>query len=315
MRRARLSFWLAAGLLPLLAAGAACREVQEALVWPDDTAALVDGRPITMAELNQVLGWGFYGQLNREEGASEGGPSSAPETVPRLVLEKMIEERLVLAEAVKRRVSLEAAERELSAAWPDEAELEADLPQAQAEILRRNLVRQFFLHKVTARIMAEERRFSEADWQAFWREWPRKKPTRYLVRVLFLPSSPEAPVLPEPSQGNLEQLTQRFKLEGYPAILSAPVWLQSDFLESDLLEILETAWADRKPSPPVRQEGSWAVYEVLDLDRKTAVVAELKAARAAYELKTGEEAFRVWLAARRAEADIRINPSLTQSRE
>jgi hypothetical protein len=86
-------------------------------------------------------------------------------------------------------------------------------------------------------------------------------------------------------------------------------------LDSGLIEALETAWAERRPSPPLRQESSWAIYEVLNLDRKTAAVAELKAARAAYELKVGEEAFSAWLAARRAAADIRVNPSLTQTRE
>jgi len=292
---------LAAGCLALLAAGA-CREVQDAWVWPPDTAALVEDRPITTAELNQVLGWGLYGQLSQAEDA----PEENSESVPLLVLEKMIEERLVLAEAARRKVSLEAAETSLK----DEAN--SDLPPAQAESLRRNLLRQAVLHKITARIMIEERRLSAADWRAFWRAWPKSRPTRYLVRVLFLPSSQKAPALPE-YKGNLEQWAQRFKLEGYPAVLSASVWLRSDRLDQDLTATLEKAWAEQKPSPPIRQEGSWAIYEVLDLDRKTAAVAELKAARAAYEFKAGEEAFHSWLSARRATADIKINPSLTQA--
>ena len=301
MKRAFPGLWLAAaGGLALLAAGAAA--YWEARGWPPDTAAMVDGRLITMTELNQVLGWGFYDQLSQEKGAHED--------LPLLVLDKIIEERLVLAEAARYRLHLGESETEADDEGPEEAEPQIDLPPAQAEILRQNLLRQLLLHKITVRIMAEGRRFSGADWRAFWRDWPKNKPTRYLVRALFLSPSNEAPTLSERSRENLEQLAQRFKLEGYPAILSTEVWLQSDLLDRGLIEILEAAWAARKPSPPVRQEGSWAIYEVLDLDRKTAAVAEFKAAQAAYELKVGEEAFRRWLAARRKVADIRIHPSL-----
>jgi hypothetical protein len=227
----------------------------------------------------------------------------------------MIEERLLLAEAARRKLSLEILGDEISAARLDKERFKPDLPPAQAEALRQNLLRQLVLHKITTRIMAEERRVSDADWRAFWQVWPKKKPTLYLVRVLFLPSSPKAPALPGPSRGNLEQLTQRFKLEGFPALLSEAVWLRSDYLDNDLEDVLETAWADQQPSPPVRLEGGWAVYEVLDLDRKTAAVAELRAARAAYEFEAGEKAFQSWLEARRAAANIRINPTLTQTRE
>ena len=300
MRRSLPGRWLTAiGCLAFLTTGA-CREVQDSWVWPPDTAALVNGQTITMAELNQVLGWGLYGQLTPEEDIP------AKETIPLLVLDKMIEERLVLAESARRRVSLQAVEKEIN--WPDEEA--SDLPPAQAESLRQNLLRQAIQHRITARIMIDERRLSAADWRSFWKAWPKKRPTRYLVRVLFLPPSPEAPALP--GRENLDQLTQRFKLEGFPVVLSAAVWLRSDRLDPGLAATLETAWTDQTLSRPVRQEGSWAVYEVLSLDRKTAAVAELKAARAAYELKAGEEAFSGWLSARRATADIRINPSLTQ---
>jgi len=301
-----LGFWLTAmGGLALLTAGISCRDAREAaLGWPPDAAALVEGQTITMTELNQVLDWGFYGQLSPKEDAPE-----PPENVPLLVLEKMIEERLVLAEADRRKISLGELENE--AVWTDKSY--PTLPQT--EPMRLNLARQMRLHKITSRIMADERRFSDRDWQAFWRKWPRNKPTRYLVQALFIPLSTDPPLMSAQSRDNLEQLAQKFKLEGFPAILSAAVWLQSDLLDSGLAEVLEAAWEARAPSQPVRQEGSWAIYEVLNLDRKTAAVAELKAARAAYELKTGEEAFHRWLKTRRNAADIRINPSLIQTPE
>jgi hypothetical protein len=299
-----------AAALALLAAWAYHRETREAWVWPSDTAALVEGQPITMDELKQVLDWGLYGQLSREEGAS----APAPESIPLLVLEKMIEERLVLAEAARFNFSIDAAEKEISAAHLDEMRTKPGLSSDQAETLRLNLLRQLVLHKITSKIMAAERRFSAADWRVFWRDWPKKvKPTHYLVRVLFLPPAPEAPKVPKAK--NLDQMAQLFKLEGFPVLLSPTVLLHSDRLDSDLKRVLENAWAGQNLSPPVRQDGSWAVYEILNLDRKTAAVAELTAARTAYEFKTGEEAFRRWLAARRSAADIRINPNLTQIRE
>ena len=293
---------MALAALGLLAAPA-CREATEAWVWPPDTAALVEGQAITMAELNQVLGWGLYGQLSGE------APDSA--AVPLMVLERLIDERLLMAEAARFNYSLSAAENEISAAGLDEAF--PGLSPAQAEALRLNLIRQLVAHKTTARIMAEERRFSAAEWQAFWRAWPRSKATRYQVRGLFLPSSPAAPKLPKAE--NFEQLAQTVKLEGSPALLSEPVWLQSDNLDESFRAVLEEAWAGQRPSPPVRREGGWAVYEVLNLDRETAAVAELKAARAAYELQIGEYAFSRWLSERRAAADIKISPNLTQAQE
>ena|GEM_PF-2200815 len=282
----------------------ACREAQEGWIWPPDTAALVEDRPITMAELNQVLGWGLHGRLNSGE-----GPHTQADT-PRLVLEKMIEERLVLAEAARLNISMEA--KGISASSLDD-EARPGLSPNQSETFRRNLLRRRALQEITARIMAEERRFSAADWRAFWEAWPKNRPTRYLVRALFLPPVPETPKLPK--SGNFYQMAQNYKLEGIPVILSAPVWLQSDHLDGGLRMVLEDAWAGRKPSAPMRQEESWAIYEVLELDRESAAVAELKAARAAYELKINEEAFSRWLAARRATADISINPNLIKNRE
>ncbi len=312
MRRALPGLKLAAAAVLVILAAWSCRDVQEA-VWPADTAALVEGRPITMDELNQVLNWGLYGELEQEDASKEASPEA--KAVPGLVLEKLIEEQLVLAEAKRRNISLETAEKEARAIQAKEAWSGRDLSWSQARALRQNLLRQVILHKTTAKIMADERRFSEAEWRAFWQAWPKNKPTRYLVRALFLSPFPETPVLPEPIPGNFEQLAQKFKLEGYPAILSEAVWLQSDLLDSDLVKALETAWIDRRPTPPLRQENSWVIYEVLRLDRKTAAVAELKAARAAYEQKAGEEAFNEWLADRRATADIRINPNLSPTQE
>ena len=290
------AIWLC--LAALLAAGA-CRETPE---WDPDVAALVDGRPIALAVLDRVLDWGLYPQLSP-------GEAEASATVRRRVLDKLIEERLVLLEAGKRGLSVSSEEIEQAAArlepWLGQAP-----PPEQAEALRLSLRNQIISHKMTEIIMREDRNLSAAGWRVFWGNGPRPRPARYRVRALFLPPGPEDPDLPARTRGDLDQLAEKFKLDGLPVVVSTPVWLRDDHLEPGLAEVLETAWARRRTSDPVKLTDSWAVYEVLAVDRRTDAALEMKAARAAYELRAGEEAFRRWLDNRRAAADIRINPIL-----
>jgi hypothetical protein len=287
--------WLAL-LLPALAA-AGCFSV-----WDPEVAALVNGRPITLAEVDQVLAWGLYPQLGPDPGL--------PAAARALVLEKLIDERVILAEAALRGVSVSDEKVEEAFTILDSAWFGRPPPAAAAAGLRKALRNQLLLRKMEQRIALEERILSAEEWRAFWRDWPKSRPLRFRVRALLIPAAAKPPGLPDLARGDLDQLAQRFKLDGLPVVISEPVWLQGDRLAPGLFEALETASVRGRLSDPFRLQESQAVYEVLAVDRGPSAQEEWRAAQAAFEARAGEKAFSRWLAARRAAADIRINPDL-----
>ena len=302
-RRGPFRLWPLAAALPVCLAAIACLEPR-AEEWDPAVAALVDGRPITAAEVNQVISWGLYPQ----RGPAESGTAEA--AVRRAVLEKLIDARLVLGEAERRGLAVGQYELTRAAAGLESPWAGGALPPGEADALRSALRHQRLAHKMTETIMREGRLLSAESWRSFWVNWPRPRPDRYQVRAMFLPPVLESLDSPARNQGDWGQLAEKFKLEGFPVIISEPLWLRSDRLESGLAEALATAWARRRPSGPVRLASCWVIYEVLAVNRSPEAAQALLAARASYEMRAGEEAFRRWLHARRAEADIRINPNL-----
>lgn len=275
-----------------------CREEP----WPPEAAVLVNGRPIDKAAVDRVLEWGFTADLGR--------PGDREATIP-LVLERLIDEQLILAEAEKIGLTvgaeeLERAQSDLGSAWFGTAP-----PPAERGELRDALRNQLILRKMTQKVMAERRVLSVADWRDFWAGWPKNRPGRYLVKVLLLPPMERPPALPAKSgRRNLEKLADAFEREGLAAIVSGPLWLGGDQLEPAARLALEEGRAQRRLAGPIRLAESWAVYEVLEIEPGPSPAEEFRAARTAFEEMAGEKAFQKWLANLRAEADIKINPAL-----
>lgn len=271
--------------------------------WDPEVAVVVNGRPISKAAVNRVLEWGFYPQLG------QGGEREGAVTINQ-ILDKLIDEQLILAEAEKNglavsEIEINQVENALDTAW-----FGVRPPPAELSELRQALRNQILLRKMTEKVMVERRVLSADEWREFWEGWPKNRTRRFLVRVLLIPPLVELPKIPARRQGNLDRLADFFEGEGYSVIISDKFWLSASRLEPEILEALEAAEADERPAGPFRLEESWAAYEVLEVDRGLSQAEELREAMIAFEALAGEKAFQDWLKDLKVEADIKVNPSL-----
>lgn len=267
--------------------------------WDPEVIALVNGRPIGKVAIDRVLEWGFYADL--------GQPGEREVTIP-LVLDKLIDEQLILAEAERigliiEEQQLDRAQSDLGTAW-----FGTSPPPAELGELRDALRKQLLLRKMTEKIMVERRVLSAPDWRSFWEGWPKNKPPRYLVRVLLLPPVDQTPVFPTRGRQDLEKLAERFGREGMAAIISGPLWLNGGLFDSKARGALEEGLAKKRLAGPIRLTESWAIYEVLEMETGPSPADEFRAAQTAFENLAGEKAFRDWLDELRTEADIKVNP-------
>jgi len=292
------AFWLVLALAALLTA--ACREKE----WDPSVALLVNGRPVPRSAVDQVLEWGSYPSLGL------GGEIEGAESLP-MIIDKLIDEQLILAEAEKAGLTVTRAEVDEAAAALGTAWFGVQPPPAELDDLRRALRNHLLIHKMTGRIMVERRVLSAAQWRVFWDQWPQSREPRYLVRVLLLPGSDEPPELPEEKGLTLSGLAGALEKRGLPVVLSEPFWLAGDSLAEGERQMLAGLGRGRF-SPPARLKESWAIYEVTDVDRGPDREEEFKKARAAFEERAGEEAFLNWLADLKARAKIELNPALAE---
>lgn len=287
------------GLVTSLAVLAGLIALQER-AWDPEVAALVDGRPILKSSVNRVLEWGFYPQ------ALSGSPRQEARTIEN-VLEKLINEQLILAEAAKAGLTVSDSEIALGEQALDSAWFGVSPPPAEMTELRQALRNQMLLRKMTEKVMVERRVLSPSEWAAFWEGWPKNRNYRLLVRVLMLPPLAELPEIPARRQLKLDDLADFFETEGFLVIVSDKFWLSASKLEPDILKALEEAALAGRPVGPFRLAESWAAYEVLEIDRGLSQADELREAAAAFEDLAGEKAFQKWLEEIRTGAEIKVN--------
>ncbi len=289
-------------VLILAAALTGCREEP----WDPEVAATVDGRPIPKSAVDQVLEWGFYPRLG------QGGEVEGAVTLPQ-ILDKLIDERLIVAAAEKAGLTVSEAEVDQAANGLVSAWFGAVPPPAELGELRQALRNQILLRTMTEKVMAERRNLSAGEWQKFWDAWPKDPPPRYLVRALLIPPVPEAADLPLSRWGSLEEQAHYLKKAGLTTIISDPMWLVGARQDPEVVKALEKALSLGRLTEPLRLPESWVVYDVLDVDRGQAPVEDFQAARVAFEALASEKAFLDWLKERRAKADIRINPIFAET--
>ncbi|MDR2945343.1 MAG: SurA N-terminal domain-containing protein [Candidatus Adiutrix sp.] len=282
---------------------AGCREEP----WNPEVAGLVNGRPIARAAVNRVLEWGFYPQLGQD--GERGGAVAVSQ-----VLDKLIDEQLILAEAGKAGLTVSEAEVQQLEKALDTAWFGVKPPPAERDELRQALRNQILLRKMTEKVMVDNRVLAANEWAAFWEGWPKNAHRRFLVRALMIPPLVELPEIPERQRASLDQLGEYFEAEGFSVIISEPFWLSESRAEPEILAALEaaleSALEERRPVGPFRLEASWAAYEALEFDPGPSLEEELRTAAQAFEELAGERAFQAWLKDLKAAADIRINPSL-----
>lgn len=284
------------GLAMLVLALGGCRKEEN---WEPETVALVNGRPIAKASVDRMLELGFYPELD------QGGEREL--TIPMVML-RLIDEELVLDQAEKSGVTATAAEIRAAQESFGSAWFGSDPPPAELAELAQALRRYVILRKMTEKVIERERLLKAADWRDFWSRWPKHRPPDFMVRAILLPPADEPPFVADDYAGSLEQLAEDFKHDGVAALVSQPLKLSGAKLDQAVIAALSDAHAGRRLSAPVRLEESWAVYEVLQMEKGPTARENFKSAREAFEAAEGEKAFRLWLTEVRSRADIRLNP-------
>lgn len=312
-------------ILGLMAGGFFYLEEHQAK-WDPQVLAVVNGQPITREAVNQVLKWGTYSGLGLEgmelegaelekmdiggvdlEGIEFEGVELEADTVAR-ILQKIIDQQLVFDAAVLSGFQvwpgeLEEVEKRISSAWPD-----SQLSDQDWQEIRLVLARQLLQRRMTEQIKDEGQEISAEGWKIFWKEWPRSLPPRYQVRVLLLPPLPKVEDFSLSRWVDLEQMVDHFAGSGLEIVVSETMWISGPKQKPEIVQALEEAWNLGRLTDPIRMAESWAVYELLNVDRGSSPVNEYRAARAAYEEGAREYAFELWLNDVRRQADISINP-------
>ena len=291
------------GLMLCLLIGATlcgCRET----AWDPEVAALVNGQVIDKAAVIRVMELGFFPRPGETPDRMKGSASVVQ------IVNKLIDEKLILEEAEKAGLTVPEQELEDASASLGSAWFGVEPPPAELLELKETIRNQILVRQMTEKIMLERRLLAADDWRAFWAAWPKETPPRYLVRALLLPSlAREAPNLPVRRRHTLENLAEYFEQQDMEAIISEPLWLGREFIEKEgVLKALAEAASQKKITQPLPLEESWVIYEILEVEPGPTVQQNFRAAMNSFEALAGEEAFKKWLTEVRNASDIRINP-------
>ncbi len=293
-----------AALLFLCLLAAACREKP----WDPEVAVLVNGQPIAKKALDKILELGFNPTVTEDE-------TKGPDLNLRQILDKLINERLILEEAARAGLSVTDQEVEealnlYATAWFGEK-----APPAELGEMKEALRNQLLLRKMTERVMKEGISLSAGGWRVFWENWPKEHPVLYRVRLLVIPPLKEEPSVPARQRKDLGGAAEYLTSEGLDVLVEGPIWTSGEKVSPEEAAALEEAFEKKSVTRAFRQPESWIMYEPLEIDRGPDEIEELLRAKAAFEELEGEKVFRAWLARVRAEADIRINPAYLEISE
>ncbi len=278
---------------------AACREKP----WDPEVAVLVNGQPISKKALDKVLELGFNPTVTEDEAQSADLNLGQ-------ILEKLINEKLILDEAAKANLSVgdqevKAALDSYATAWFGETPPPAELGEMK-EALRKQLL----LRKMTEKVMKDGLILSADRWRVFWAGWPRKHPVRFRTRLLVIPPMEKEPQIPAGYRKDLGEMTAYLMMErGLDVLVEGPIWTDDTRVTAAEAEALEEAFEKKGATRAFKQAESWMIYEPLEIDRGPDESLELLRAKAAFEELEGEKVFRDWLLRIKQEADIQINPA------
>lgn len=298
--------WRSALLIPLFLCLflTACREKP----WDPEIAVMVNGRPIATKALDKVLELGFHPVVTEE------GPRS-PGLDLGQILDKLINERLILEEAARAGISVtdeEVAETldTYASSWFGEKAPPAELGEMK-EALRNQLV----LRKMTERVVTENMSLSAEAWRVFWQNWPKDHPVRFRVRLLVIPPVEKVPAIPARQRRDLGDMVEYLAKAGLDVLVEGPIWTSEEKISPEEQAALTESFEKKLPTAPFRREESWIIFETLEIDKGPDAARELLQAKAAFEELEGEKVFQAWLSRIRAEADIQINPAYLEISE
>ena len=281
-------------LLGLLIILTACNDSS----WNADVAVMVGDEIIEQKAVNSILELGFYPFL--ADGEKADGAVSMKQ-----ILEKLIDEKLLLMEAKACGLKVEAAEIEALAQQLKPPWGSGLISEEEETQYRTTLHNQLLLRKITEKIIAENLELDAAAWEKFWQAWPKgEKGHKFRVRALITTNKPLI------AANSLDAVVEDLQ-NNEDFVLSEPFWLSEKNLSVKQSEALNAAWQSAgkiKVSTPEKINSGWVVYEVLEVKPHDAV-SEVALAQKAFEAQAAELAFQRWLQNARQRTTIKINPA------
>ncbi|MDR2386567.1 MAG: SurA N-terminal domain-containing protein, partial [Deltaproteobacteria bacterium] len=314
-------------VLLALAAGA-FQHFYRRQLWDPQTMALVNGRPLPISALEEVINMGYHQPFDLNE-------ADGQEALARL-LDRLIDEELIERAAEKEGLSVEA--------WEIEAYLagygsslsrpgQSDWPMGGSEeALAKTVRKRLLLKRVSELVAKRDGLYDSLEWRLFFRNFLAKYSFSavYRVRVLLVQEALEAenlltallaPSGPKTSPDSLELLAEKLRQAGLEAKVAGPMSLNlmapetfKTFKQANIGP--EFSKALERPNgltSPLKLSGSLAIFEVLEIIKQVNPEELARAAQNQYERQVGERAFNLWLAKLRREAKIELNPNLTLS--
>jgi hypothetical protein len=312
-------------VLLVLAAGA-FQHFYRRQLWDPQTIALVNGRPLHISALEEVINMGYHQPFDLED--SEG-----QEALARL-LDRLIDEELIERAAENEGLIVDDSEIEAYLAGYGSSfggNVENDRPLVGSqEALAKTVRKRLLLERLSELVAKREGRYDSLEWRIFFRNFLAKYSFRavYRVRVLLVQDSGDSErllaslltsVASRRSPDTLDYLAEKLREGGLEAKVAGPMSLnlmspetfRTFKLASVGPEFTKARERPNKLTAPIKLTGSLAVFEVLEVVKAVNPEELARAAQNEYERQVGERAFALWRARLRENAKIEINPNLT----
>ncbi|MDR2460343.1 MAG: SurA N-terminal domain-containing protein [Deltaproteobacteria bacterium] len=298
-------------------------------LWDPELAALVNGRPITRDEVEQVLKIGSHPPLAAELEAP-GSLSIA------FILEKLIDEELLRQAAEREGLAVSEEEvneflRDIRRSWgcsEDDADsFRCQLPKGEdLASLKEAIEEQLLLNRMASLVSSTHGRRTKKEWDDYLEKWTiaHALPTIFRARAILVDKTSEAKELVLEilnAEGNayvenLEDLEDRLNEAGYSFVLSSILYLDPrgpvvGIIDPEELarELNNAANGPRPLTSVLELKESYAVIEILEVIEPLSPEELAHAARGSYESQVRDQAFRDFIDKLRAEAVIEINPN------
>ncbi|MDR0548810.1 MAG: SurA N-terminal domain-containing protein [Deltaproteobacteria bacterium] len=324
-RKSKSFFWLSLLIVFGLVLGAGTfwfKRYYHRQLWDPDTAALVNGRPISRAALEELLVAGLNARTKDNPAARA---LAIGQILDRLVVEELIRQKAEDAGFNIPEAEVKAYVAALRALVTCQGDKQPALCQVgpdpkyanffQAIRLRRQL------EKLAQKVIPVNWRPSSQKWRVFWGDFLTKMPKGpvYQAQVLFVQAHDEAyKILKESWRRNLTlaELETKVRFGGYATLFSRAMSIDpldpktlATFGRVNLRDELAISLDPPYLTQIFRLPNSYAVLEVLAIRPAIQPTELARAGQKAFEESTGQATFLAWVAKLKSEATIVINPN------
>lgn len=276
-----------------------------------DVAALVNGRPIMMAELISTEQTFVDGALSRRQ----------EKRLRRQILDQLIEEKLLAQEAEKRGLRVSEAELKqqvdrIRADYPGQSFEEMLVREfVDYEVWQENLRENLLIRKVTDTIIKERLNIKPEKWAEYYKAHLSVAPTqgRAKIKHITLPNRTEAEqALKQIGQGlDFDDVARNLLGPEVSATAREPKWVYVHRLPERMAQVITNTEVNQV-SDIVKSDYGYTIFLVMEVEaphvpQPHKIIAEI---RRSYMKRERTEAYAAWMAEFKAQSKIIINPVL-----